>query len=309
MTSFKLPHLTRSSISPTYITLPFIAQYNTYVENMETLTLTSKYVITFHPVNIYHTKSTDMLGNLIIAYMYPLRNLKKNTSIPFEQTRNNLKYCELTTRLHMDPPELIGWHLRDNIATLVSAPTSHTKLINSPSRNYQQKCNEIEHSTLTTLCSLQRNDIIIIRIPYIKDASFVSIIALCCMDFDDVTLHHMIADDILYLHCIGFKGTLLTPDIVETFTKRIEQTKSVSLFTEEYHRSPEFVAFAALLLSIGYELYNWRYDICSRALDTYMSLKRIRSIEFNRHVNIILEDIYKDVSKSWAHNYLPLTSG
>jgi hypothetical protein len=229
--------------------------------------------------------------------MYPLRKLKL-LSIGFEPTRHNNRYHELASRLKLDTVKLVGW----TGDILILQDDFGTPLIDSSIRDIQKASNDIELTTLKLLPSLVKSANIVIRIPCICSTSMVSLIAVLRLSFATVTLHHLVADDVLYLHCKKFIGTDITTDIISTW-ERSSNKSNLSFFTEEYCRSSRYVEFATKLFDIMQGLYNWRYEKCENGASLFNKFKKLKSSEFSQHINIILDDVYKDVSSKWQRAY------
>jgi hypothetical protein len=294
MTFFQLPTLSPCLPQITYQSSLFTVQHHKHVEDIRLLDQYTHYKLLFKSDNIYESTSDDLLGGFIVESMYPLRKLKL-LSTGFEPTRRNNRYHELVSRLKLDAVKLVGW--TSDVPTLVQ-DMDGTPLIDSGALDTQTASSNVELTTLKLLPLLTKTTNIVVRIPCICTTSMVSLIATLRLSFTNITLHHLVADDVLYLYCEGFISTNLTSDIISAW-ERSPNKSNLSFFTEEYCRTSRYTEFTTKLFDIMQGLYNWRYEKCESGANLFNKFRKLKSSEFSQHINIILDDIYKDVSSKW----------
>ena len=334
MSHYVLPTLPKTTLDIVPYTMPLTSQHILYKDNVTNLLARAKYKIHICVDDVYASTSYDPKTVQIIKESYPLYKLLTDDITPNILGRweifHKTIYATLTSSLKSQHAILlrtlfIGNDDSSMLTKIVSKFSStHRRHINYITL-HMATIDSIDYGQNEVAAKLKLADAIIIQnvtspykyilfaiytvhiggsilaeIPVVRDSSSVTIIALACSCFDRVEMHHITAEDKLYIYCSNFTGIVQEPIKLKKMWHRIDTLINTSILNESFLQSKIFINFANKLLDINYDIHNWRYTHFYKLVMCYLQLRSHASDAFANFDKTIVTNMFKDISKKWA---------
>jgi len=161
---------------------------------------------------------------------------------------------------------------------------------------------QIATTMINSLIALHADGYILQHIPLIASTAVLSVIILYSMCFDKVKLLHMFADDKLYIYGHYYARALNEDQKIHLakYCMMIDGNPNVALFSQDFMRSNDILKLSDLLVSINYELYDWRYNYYHKLISTYNKLHKSLSNDlFDSHASHVIAEAFEDKTKEW----------
>lgn len=256
--------------------------------------------------------SQDIKYNTQEVFVRIIRDIEIQTGVQIDWTLT--KQCmgvssggiSSSTKDTIDIKEQSDWIISDKI-DLATTKSWHNHIltkfksldiITSDNDNPDKTCLILSFA----LQNLTTGGSTIIRLPAIIYTSILNLIHVYRMCFDEVVIHHLQADDALYLCARGYHNNLQswTLTLLNELCDRVIENPNIGLFTIAYCSQEDFAYTAETVTNINYAVYEWRYKYYFKVVSVYNLLnKSAATTGLENYKRQILSENYKDTSKKW----------